>query len=332
MLQLSSLGYSCAMLIAPLVIRIFLVPLYNNQFNRTSSEYSPSADMKYNFMTTSSSFDLMTFTGDDNYDIKFGNHLQQVDVELMENIRLVRLAHAKVIPVYVIVALWFLLMICCDKRASTAAAQSESDSNINKPVESRPLKAVLLAFMVLFNVAATSHEAAISWESAVQDLIISSLLGTSLSIFLSAYIEPIIMLTVAIALLLFGTIQLLISQYIATTNTFVISSSLFILGLGYSALIAINLFLISKYVTMMPAIFSLYLISLSVGRTLASDCYSRIYESQGQILFVLAVLVLLFFAMEVFVGKLISKDQQKKRAHITSNNYDMNEEGRSLNA
>lgn len=371
MLQLTYLGYTCGAAVSPAITRFFLVPFDDNQFNRTSSSYS--TDLADSFVTTSPSFELTKLTGNG---IQLENHWQENDarefhaiaklsidvvknvsqhvgIELLESIELVRFAFAAVIPVYVVVALWFVLMVCCDKRVKTVAAESKLDSAINKPAESRFLKTLLLALMALFYVTAIIHEAAIltlitpiaikSWEWAVQTAALTSsiimigyLIGRLLCMFMSAFIDPIIMLAAAIALLLFGTIQLLISQYSTTTNNVVILSSLVILGLGQSALSAVNLFLISKYVTMTPAVSSLYLISLSIGWMLASSCGSRIYETFGHmtvfwILLVLAVLVLLFFVMEVIVGKLILKDKLKKGAYITNNNHDMNEEGKSLN-
>ena len=373
MLQLTYLGYTCGEAVSPVITRLFLVSLDSNQLN--SSSYVLSTDTNNGTSTISPSFEQAMLT---NYDVRLKNHEQNglgeyhvntnvsksviqnastvAETVLIEDIKFVRYAYTTVIPVYVIVALWFLLMVSCDKQLETAAAtKSKLRSTVSSSAEStqiKSLKLLLLALMALFYLVAIIHEAAIltlitpiaikSWGWAVQTAALTSsiimigyLVGRLLSMFVSAFIDPIIMLAVAIALLLFGTIQLLISQYSTTTNNVVIMSSLVILGLGQSALTAVNLFLVSKYVIITPAISSLYLISISVGWVLASYCGSRIYEAYGRlvvfwILLVLAVLVLLFYVMEVIVGKLIANANQSKSTHMNNGSYDGNEEAKEI--
>ena len=352
MLQLTYLGYTCGEAVSPVITRLFLLPFNYNHFNSTSNSHSSAVEFKDIISTTRPSLKLSMFTDNDaqfedhwhqNGSSEFHtiaklsndvalNFSEQVGVELSKNIELVRFAYATVIPVYVIVALWFVFIVYCDKQAKTTAVKLKSDSNVNESRESKSLKILLLTVMVLFYLAAFMEEATIltlitpiaitSWGWAVKAAALTSsvimigyLIGRLLCMFVSAFIDPIIMLAVAIALILFGTIELLISQYSTTTNTFVILSSLVIFGLGQSTLSAVKLFLIGKYVTITPTVSSLYLISTSVGWILASYCSSRIYETYGHlavfwILLVLAVSVMLLFVVEVIIGKLISKDKQ----------------------
>ena len=385
MLQLTYLGFTCGEAVSPVITRLFLVSLNSNQFN--NGNYSSSPSMKGSFSTANpmrDSFSTANPTKDSsstggpsfeqkimlsNYSgVQFENHWPEnsenrstanlsngvmynnstmVEVDMLENIKLVRYAYAAVIPVCVIVALWFLLIARCEKQDETAAAESKSYLTISSSAEStqsRPSKILLLVLMALFYWVTIMHEATIltlitpiaikswGWEvktAALTSTVIMSgyLVGRLLSMFVSAFVEPVIMLATVISLLLVGTIQLLISQYSMTSNKIVIMSSLVILGLGQSALTAVNLFLVSKYVTITPAVSSLYLISVSSGLMVASYSGSRIYEVYGHfiifwILLVLAVFVMLFFVMEVIVGKQILNDQQTIIAQITNNYYD----------